>query len=172
MSRQVRKILHIYHGDGKGKTTASIGIAIRAKGAGLKVCFVQFLKKGSSSEVNILKNIDGIEYICCEKCNKFVFQMTDTEKAFLISEYNKILEKIFSDNADVIILDEFLDAYNLNMISKKSAENHILHLDKEIILTGRNPAEIFTDNADYISEIKAIRHPYNKGISARKGIEF
>ena len=61
---------------------------------------------------------------------------------------------------------------SINMISKKSAENHILHSDKEIILTGRNPAEIFTDNADYISEIKAIRHPYNKGISARKGIEF
>lgn len=168
----MRIILHIYHGNGKGKTTASVGLAIRSAGAGLKVCFVQFLKNGSSSEVNILKQIDSIEYSCCETCCKFTFQMNDTEKAIVSSEHNALLERAFSSNADMIVLDEFLDAYNLNMIDRSSAEKYILNSDREIILTGRNPAEIFLDHADYISEITSVRHPYEKGVSARRGIEF
>ncbi len=166
----MRKILHIYHGNGKGKTTSAIGLAIRAVGAGLKVSFVQFLKNGSSSETDILKYV-GIEYICCETCNKFVFQMSESEKVFLKSEYNKILQQVFSSDANIIVLDEFLDVYNLDMIDKSSADC-ILNTEKEVILTGRNPAEIFINNADYISEINSIRHPYEKGVPARKGIEF
>lgn len=172
LSRQVRIILHIYHGNGKGKTTAATGLAIRAAGAGLKVCFVQFLKNGSSSEINILKKIDDIEYLCCGDCNKFTFQMSDAEKAVITSEHNSILEKAFSSDADVIVLDEFLDAYNLNMLDRDYAGSHILHTDREIILTGRNPAEIFINQADYISEVKSIRHPYEKEVPARRGIEF
>lgn len=166
----MRKILHIYHGNGKGKTTSAIGLAIRAVGAGLKVCFVQFLKNGSSSETDILKYV-GIEYICCETCNKFVFQMNESEKVSLKSEYDKILQQVFSSDANIIVLDEFLDVYNLDMIDKSSADC-ILNTEKEVILTGRNPAEIFINNADYISEINSIRHPYEKGVPARKGIEF
>lgn len=168
----MKNILHIYHGNGKGKTTTATGLAIRAAGAGLKVCFVQFLKNGSSSEVKILSQIENIEYICCEKCNKFSFQMSDTEKSIITSEHNRIIEKAFETDADMIILDEFLDAYNKNMLDRNSAGNRILDTDREIILTGRNPAEIFINNADYISEITSVRNPYEKGISARKGIEF
>lgn len=164
-------ILHIYHGNGKGKTTAATGLAIRAAGAELKVIFIQFLKNGTSSEINILKQINNIEYFCCDECRKFTFQMSDKEKALVTSGNNEIIEKAFSSDADVIILDEFLDAYNLNMIDSDS-EKYILNSDREIILTGRNPAEIFLDHADYISEIISVRHPYEKGIKARKGIEF
>lgn len=164
-------ILHIYHGNGKGKTTAATGIAIRAAGAELKVIFIQFLKNGTSSEINILKQINNIEYFCCDECRKFTFQMSDKEKALVTSGNNELIEKAFSSDADVIILDEFLDAYNLNMIDSDS-EKYILNSDREIILTGRNPAEIFLDHADYISEIISVRHPYEKGIKARKGIEF
>lgn len=168
----MRIILHIYHGNGKGKTTTAIGLTIRAVGAGLKVCFVQFLKNGSSSEANILKQIDNIEYLCCETCGKFTFQMSVTEKAIVTSGNNYLLEKAFGSNADMIVLDEFLDTYNLNMIGRDSAEKYILTKDREIILTGRNPSEIFLENADYISEINSVKHPYEKGISARKGIEY
>lgn len=164
-------ILHIYHGNGKGKTTAATGLAIRAAGAELKVIFIQFLKNGTSSEINILKQINNIEYFCCDECRKFTFQMSDKEKALVTSGNNELIEKAFSSDADVIILDEFLDAYNLNMIDSDS-EKYILNSDREIILTGRNPAEIFLDHADYISEIISVRHPYEKGIKARKGIEF
>lgn len=165
-------ILHIYHGSGKGKTTTAIGLAIRAVGAGLKVCFVQFLKNGSSSEVNILKKIDDIEYLCCEECGKFAFQMNDAEKAVVTSGNNGLIEKAFGSDADMIVLDEFLDAYNLNMTDRNSAEKYILNSDREIILTGRSPAEIFLNNAGYISEITVVKHPYEKGVPARRGIEF
>lgn len=167
----MKDILHIYHGNGKGKTTAATGLAIRAAGAELKVIFIQFLKNGTSSEINILKQINNIEYFCCDECRKFTFQMSDKEKALVTSGNNELIEKAFSSDADVIILDEFLDAYNLNMIDSDS-EKYILNSDKEIILTGRNPAEIFLNHADYISEITSVRHPYEKGIKARKGIEF
>lgn len=98
--------------------------------------------------------------------------MSSTEKALVTSEHTSILHKAFSSMADVIILDEFLDAYNKNMIDRNSAENYILSTDREIILTGRNPAEIFLDHADYIIDMVSVRHPYEKGIKARKGIEF
>ncbi len=83
-----------------------------------------------------------------------------------------MIQQAFNSSASVIILDEFLDAYNLNLIDRSSARNLIIGDNREIILTGRNPAKIFLDNADYISEIIALRHPYKSGITARKGIEF
>ncbi len=98
--------------------------------------------------------------------------MSVTEKAIVTSGNNYLLEKAFGSNADMIVLDEFLDTYNLNMIGRDSAEKYILTKDREIILTGRNPSEIFLENADYISEINSVKHPYEKGISARKGIEY
>ena len=103
-------MIHIYHGNGKGKTTASVGLAIRAAGAGLRVVFVQFLKNGSSSEIKILKNFVQVEY--CQECNKFTFQMNDEEKAVVTKKHNQMIEKAFESGADVIILDEFIDAYN------------------------------------------------------------
>lgn len=168
----MRIILHIYHGNGKGKTTASVGLAVRSAGAGLKVCFVQFLKNGSSSEINILKQVGNIECLHCKTSGKFVFQMSDDEKQLLTSGNNELLEKAFESDSDVIVLDEFLDVYNLNVIDMDYAEKYILSSDREIILTGRNPSEIFLDRADYISEITSVRHPYEKGIKARRGIEY
>lgn len=165
-------MIHIYHGNGKGKTTASVGLAIRAAGAGLRVVFVQFLKNGSSSEIKILKNFVQVEY--CQECNKFTFQMNDEEKAVVTEKHNQMIEKAFESGADVIILDEFIDAYNKKMVDRKLSEILISENKEtaEIILTGRDPAKVFTEQADYISEITAVRHPYKKGVTARKGIEY
>ncbi len=168
----MRFILHIYHGNGKGKTTAAVGLAIRAAGADLNVMFIQFLKNGNSSENEILKQIKNINICCCDVCNKFTFRMNDAEKAVVTEKHNDMINQAFGSDADIIILDEFLDAYNKNMIDRKTSGNMILSDQREIILTGRNPAEIFLEKADYISEINAIRHPYEKGITARKGIEY
>ena len=169
----MRIILHIYHGNGKGKTTSAIGLSIRAVGAGLKVIFVQFLKDGNSSEINILEKMADIKILYCNICNKFTFQMNNAEKLIVTERHNFMINQAFSEKADMIILDEFLDAYNKNMIDKKISEKLILkNIEKEIILTGRNPSELFLEKADYISEINSIRHPYEKGITARKGIEY
>ena len=171
-------MLQIYHGDGKGKTTAVVGLAVRAAGAGMKVLFMQFLKNGTSSEIGVLKQISGITVICCEECIKFTFQMNEDEKKAVINRHNEMLNyayDVLSDGkADVLILDEFLDAYNKSMIDTDSARNLILsYSDKaEIAVTGRSPEECFIDKADYISYISAEKHPYTKGVNSRKGIEY
>lgn len=171
-------MLQIYHGDGKGKTTAAVGLAVRAAGAGLKVLFMQFLKNGSSSEIKVLSGIDGITVRCCEECNKFTFEMNDTEKQAVSDDHNSMLELAMSmvsqKKADVVIMDEFLDAYNKSMLDLRLAEMVITNFSEtaEIVLTGRSPDEIFIEKADYISHVTAEKHPYSRGITARKGIEY
>ena len=167
-------MVHIYHGNGKGKTTAAVGLAVRAAGAGLEIMFVQFLKNGSSSEIRIIEKIENIKVQCCKECRKFTFQMNDNEKNAVTEKHNHMLEQAFKNGADMIILDEFLDAYNKNMLDRSLAEKLITENAEniEIILTGRNPSEKFIETADYISEITAVRQPYEKGIAARMGIEY
>ena len=169
-------MLQIYCGNGKGKTTAAVGAAVRAAGAGMKTAFIQFLKDGSSSEINMLKKI-GITVLLTDACRKFTFQMNDEEKAEVTRCHNELIneaKKLLSEGLDVLILDEFNAAYKLGLIDRENAADMILSCrdSAEIILTGREPDKIFTDAADYISEIIPVKHPYEKGISARKGIEY
>ena len=168
-------MFHIYCGEGKGKTTSAVGLAIRAVGAGKKVYFFQFLKDGSSSEISVLRKIDGINVKCCEVCSKFTFQMTEEEKRSVYDFHNSMLEEAKSLSTDenaLIILDEFCGAYNSGLVEKSLAENTVFGSRAEIVITGRNPDDKFLSCADYVSEIKAVRHPYTKGVTARKGIEY
>lgn len=167
-------LLHIYCGDGKGKTTASLGLALRASGAGMKVCFAQFMKGGDTCELESLRRIDGITVIRCDREYGFSFCMSGEDRLDITACHNNLLEEAFSGGYDMIILDEFNCAYEYGLMDKKKAEALIINGKKkaEIILTGRNPADIFTENADYISEICCRRHPYEKGVDARRGIEY
>ena len=171
-------MLHIYHGNGKGKTTAAVGLAVRFAGSGGKVLFMQFLKNGSSSEISVLKAIDGIAVSFCEECCKFTFQMNENEKNAVIKKHDLMLEEAVSmienGEAGLVILDEFLDAYNKKMLNTKLADKLILSIsDKaEVAVTGRSPNQEFIEKADYISCISAEKHPYTNGIPARKGIEY
>lgn len=167
-------LLHIYCGDGKGKTTASIGLAVRAAGAGMNVCFTQFMKGGYTSELPALKLIPNITVMRCDKDYGFVKSMSEKDKIQITECHVNLLEKAFSGSFDMIILDEFNSAYSYELLDKETAEKLILNGKNrsEIILTGRNPAEIFLSAADYVSEINCVKHPYENGISARKGIEF
>ena len=172
-------MIHIYSGNGKGKTTAAAGLAVRAAGAGLKVVFYQFLKNGSSSEIKILREIENITVRSCRCCNKFTKKMTGAEKENVKSEHNKMLKEIYSlienKSADLIIADELIGAYNANMLDceyslkiiGKANDNGI-----EFVMTGREPPESICCLADYHSEIKALKHPYQQGITARHGIEY
>ncbi|WP_455529910.1 cob(I)yrinic acid a,c-diamide adenosyltransferase [Ruminococcus sp.] len=171
-------MLHIYCGNGKGKTTAAIGLTIRANGSGMKTAFFQFLKNGSSSEIGILEKLENNTVICCTKCTKFTFQMNDQEKQAISKVHTDMLMKacslIENEGTQLIILDEFLDAYNKKLIDTVLADSFIKDCsDKaEIVITGREPPEHFMKAADYITEMKAVKHPFNNGISARKGIEY
>lgn len=170
--------LHIYCGSGKGKTTAALGLALRAAGAGRRVYFFQLLKGAYTSELASLGLIPDITVVRCEKNYGFVKNMTEEQKHEITLIHNEMLtsaKKLKNDEtADMLVLDELCAAYRHGLLDKKLAEE--LVTDKrthcEIVITGRNPPDIFIEYADYISEIRCIRHPYEKGIPARKGIEY
>ena len=166
--------LHIYCGDGKGKTTAALGLAVRAAGAGMKVNFVQFMKGGETAELEILKLVPNINVSRCDRGYSFVWDMSESEKTDITACHDRLLESAFKSGADMIILDEFTYAYSLGLTDKKSAEALIFNAleDKEVVITGRDPDEIFTARADYLSEIKCVKHPYENGAEARRGIEY
>ncbi len=166
-------MLQIYCGDGKGKTTAAVGLCVRAAGAGMRVCFAQFMKGGESGELVPLGSLQNVTIMRPERNFGFFKNLSEQEKLSLSEIHNSLLQRAFSGEFEMIILDEFNCAYSYNLLDRELAKSLILNSpEKEIILTGREPAEVFLERADYISEIKCVKHPYQKGISARKGIEF
>ncbi len=170
--------LHIYCGDGKGKTTAALGAAVRMAGAGKTVRIIRLLKGENSSELSALKAIPNITVSQCEENFGFVWEMTEEQKKKAAAFHNKLLLEGFSlvreHKTDMLVIDEFNAAYELGLLDRELCEEFLLNrqYDAEIILTGRNPAEIFVNSADYVSEIKCVKHPFDKGVKARKGVEL
>lgn len=168
-------LVHIYTGDGKGKTTASVGLAVRAAGVGKRVLFSQFLKGRPTGELGPLKKI-GVCVIRSEAVTKFIPYMTGQE----LFECKKNQQAVFSEvedkinSFDVVILDEIIGAVSTGMISLEEVTGLIKERPDgtEIVLTGRDAPQELIKLADYVSEIKAVKHPYDKGISAREGIEY
>jgi cob(I)alamin adenosyltransferase len=168
-------LIHIYCGDGKGKTTAAIGLAVRAAGNGKRVLFVQFLKNGKTGEVEFFKTVGNIDVLRSGCSAKFTRDMTADEKKQTYKNnmgcfYNTVQE---SEAYDLLIFDEMCAAYNLGLIDKRQILDFLKNKPEslEVVLTGRDPAPELLQLADYISKIEKIRHPYDKGIKARKGIE-
>lgn len=168
--------IQVYTGNGKGKTTAAIGQAIRALGAGLRVCFVQFMKDYPYSELKILQNLSpGLKLIRYGN-DAFVLQKKPPSSA-LIGEMKKGLDEarrlMLSGQYELIILDEVLVSIYFGLFSVEDVKKILKEKPPlvEMILTGRySPPEI-NDLADLVSEIKEIKHYYQKGILARRGIE-
>lgn len=171
-------MIHIYYGDGKGKTTAATGLAVRAAGRDLKVLYVQFLKTMSAGERIALKNIENIVLSPCPAELKFTFTMNDEEKdncARLMGEIFRVsAEKSIVQKFDMIILDELLTAVSLNMVSHAEVYEFLSNAPQtlEIVLTGHAIPEKFSALADYITHFVNEKHPYQRGIPAREGIEF
>lgn len=170
--------IHLYYGEGKGKTTAAVGLAVRAAGAGKRVLFVQFMKGGKTGELAILKSLSNITVLRCEKAFPFYRKMTEEDKAEQTSLHNCMLQNIFGtlqrNECDVIVLDEITYPYAWNLIDCGRVRELLITAQgkAEIICTGRNPDAFFLEQADYITEMKCIRHPYERGVKAREGIEF
>jgi cob(I)alamin adenosyltransferase len=171
-------MLHIYCGDGKGKTTAALGLAVRAAGNGMRVHFLQFLKGGETSELHSLAQLPQITVLRCDRMYGFTFQMDDEERAALIACHNRMLReaavRLEAGGTDLLVLDEFFSACNYGLFDHTLAEQLVFHCPEntELVLTGREPAQKYLDAADYISEIHAVRHPYTRGVTARRGIEY
>lgn len=168
-------LIHIYHGNGKGKSTAAVGLAVRASGAQLKAAVFQFLKGTVSSETKQLAKLD-IPTFKESSTTKFVFQMNREER----SAYQALQEKLFqsavsqSKELDLLVLDELLDALGTGMLREDSVLAFLKEKPSglEVVLTGRNPSEKLIALADYVTFFEAQKHPFEKGISGRKGIEF
>lgn len=175
--------VHVFWGNGKGKTTSSLGTAIRACGNGYNVHLVQFMKNGTGDE-----EIDFPgELRALDKFNNFSFRRFGTgswvigkptkEHIEKVEEAYKYLKSCLTTDYDydVVIADEILYAVQLGLLDEKKVIDLINFKakNKELILTGSHKAfpNIF-DKADLVTEIKKVKHPYDKGIMARKGIEY
>lgn len=187
MNRNQHGCIHIYCGDGKGKTTAAIGLCIRAIGNDIPIRYVQFLKDGSSGEIHILRKLSGVEVDYEEQNYGFFSTMTEETKRMAAEAYSELLWRTIEtckkrlqtlpQNGNsvrmMLILDEVIASYNYGLIDKELLLTFLTERPDglEIIMTGRNPAEELMQLADYISEIQKKKHPYEKGLPARKGIE-
>ncbi len=171
-------MVHIYYGDGKGKTTAAVGLAVRAAGSKMKVLFVQFLKTEFSGERSALNLLENVTLTSCPLDLKFTFEMTESERQQTAVLFRGIFERsastALSERYDMIVLDEIFDVMNEGMLSEAEVFEFIANAPNsiEIVMTGHAPSQRFLDEADYITEMKKIKHPFDRGLQGRIGIEF
>lgn len=163
-------MLHLYFGSGKGKTTAAAGLALRALGHGKRVVVVQFLKDGTSGEIEPLRRLGAAVFACPNA--KFTWLMTPQEKAAALAHNTQTLEAALQMPCDLLILDEACAALRAALLPDALLQKAVLNAPYEVVLTGRDPADWMLQSADYITEFTAHRHPYEKGIPAREGIEY
>lgn len=173
-----RGLIQFYSGMGKGKTTAAVGQAVRFAGSGGKVLFTQFLKDGSSSEIPVLKSIPNIEVFSLTEKMKFSSEMTPEEKK-IAREKNtaylkEIIRRVEEGDYGLLVLDEVSQACFVELLDKNVLYDFLEHKPRklEIAMTGRDPMGRLVELSDYITVIMKMRHPYDKGVPARKGIEF
>lgn len=170
--------VHIYCGDGKGKTTASVGLAVRASGAGKQVLFSQFFKDGSSSEIDVLRSLPNLTVDLCPVTYGFYKFMDEERRKAARQDYRALLDRVLTaarqGGVDLLILDEIISSCNHGVVEESVLLDFLAHKPEnlEVVLTGRNPSEALQEAADYISEIQKVKHPFDRGIPARRGIEF
>ncbi|MDD5428581.1 MAG: cob(I)yrinic acid a,c-diamide adenosyltransferase [Candidatus Omnitrophica bacterium] len=167
-------LVQVYTGSGKGKTTAALGLALRASGAGLKVSIQQFAKSGEYCEIKALRRLGNIKVSQCgSKC--FIKGRPDTSDIECARRgLKKAKGDIFSGKFDLVILDEVNVAMKLKLIKIKDVIDVIKRRPKsvELVLTGRDCPASIKKMADLVTEMREIRHPYKRGINARRGIEY
>ena len=166
--------IQVYTGDGKGKTTAALGLSLRAAGAELKVYIIQFLKTGNYSEIKALERFSDL--ITVEQFGAEGFIIGDPLQKD-IDEAQKGLKRVkevmASEEYDVVIIEEGSVAVALGLISVEDLLELIAHKtdSQELVITGRNAAPEIIARADLVTEMKSVKHYYEKGIMARIGIE-
>lgn len=170
-------LIHLYCGDGKGKTTAAIGLSVRAAGRGFKVIFAQFLKSMETGEILPLRDI-GVTVLRGNLPKGFTWELTERQKEILLDEHNKLFKRAISLSGSgehtLLVLDELVGAYAGGHINREVVLSFLWHKPPalEVVLTGRNPAPELIELSDYLTEMRKQKHPMDKGITARMGIEL
>ncbi|HBA62413.1 MAG TPA: cob(I)yrinic acid a,c-diamide adenosyltransferase [Lachnospiraceae bacterium] len=167
-------LIHIYCGDGKGKTTSAVGLCVRACGRERKCLWTSFLKDYDSGEFMGEKPFTLYEG---EPVRQFVFTMTEEQKQATAKEHTDRLCAVFhkasEEKYDLLVLDEVIASCNLNLIPVELLVKLLQEkpAQLEVVMTGRDPRPELVELADYVSEIHPVKHPYDKGIASREGIE-
>ena len=169
-------MVHIYYGDGKGKTTSAVGVAVRASGTGKTVLFTQFLKSDNSGERRILECIPTIKMPELPKKLKFIFDTTPEEhtqfKKNAVELYQYILRNMHK--YDMIIADEIFSAVDVGFLTLSDIRTLMGNTKEEqdLVLTGHSVDKSIIAYADYVSVITKVKHPYDDGLKARRGVEY
>jgi cob(I)alamin adenosyltransferase len=166
--------VHVYTGNGKGKTTSALGLTLRASGNGMKIFFGQFMKGEEYSEIKSLRKLPGIEIVQLgiKKC----ILKKEVDQAY-IDKTKKGLEfcrqKVLNGNYDLVVLDEIIVSVWFGLLDEADVINFINEFSGqfELVLTGRYATQAIIDKADLVTEMKCIKHYYDKGVMSRKGIE-
>ena len=208
-------MIHLYSGDGKGKTSIAVGMAIRMAGAGGHIIFAEFMKGNESSELNILRQLPQVKVLKVNKEFGFFNEMSDEDKAEITGLHNEIIEEIeefveqiksneqsnpehdevpkCEGNSEhnvvqgykgdarkdacpqvIIVLDEITYPCRWNLIDEKLVRKLLKELPDcaELVMTGRDPLDYMIEASDYWSDVEMKRHPFEKGMSARIGVEY
>lgn len=165
-------MLHLYWGNGKGKTTAAMGLALRALGHGRRVVIVQFLKDGTSGEIAPLRAAGAAVYACPNA--KFTWLMDEADKAAAREASARALGQALAEPFDLLVLDEACAALKSSILDEALLRRVVAFAKngREVVLTGRDPAPWLQDATDYSTEMRAHRHPYADGVAAREGVEY
>ncbi|MFA5763507.1 MAG: cob(I)yrinic acid a,c-diamide adenosyltransferase [archaeon] len=172
-------LIHIYFGNGKGKTTASIGLIIRQLSINKKVLLVQFLKNPQEKfsqygEINFFSKQKNIVIKQFGTKDWVVDSKNENANLEVKKAFDFLIEKLISKEFDLVVADEILYAFEMNLLLEEDIKKLILAKPKttELVLTGSHKFFDCFNLADYVTEIKKHKHPYDKGIVARKGIEY
>ncbi|BBB92978.1 MAG TPA: cob(I)yrinic acid a,c-diamide adenosyltransferase [Methylomusa anaerophila] len=172
-------LIQVYTGNGKGKTTASLGLAFRAAGHGFKVCMIQFMKKGSQyGEAKAAQLIPGFNLIQVGREEFVNLNNPDSIDCKLARDGWELAKaKIDSGEYAIVILDEINVAMNYGLLETKGVVTYLnnhknQNVNTEIILTGRYAPTEILEIADLVTEMREIRHPAQNGVPARKGIDY
>ena len=165
-------MLHLYWGNGKGKTTAAMGLALRALGHGQRVVVVQFLKDGTSGEIAPLRAAGATVYACPNA--KFTWLMDEADKAEAREASARALGQALAEPFDLLVLDEACAALKSGILDEALLRRAVAFAKngREVVLTGRDPAPWLQEAADYSTEMRAHKHPYADGVAAREGVEY
>ncbi len=166
-------LVHVYTGDGKGKTTAALGICARAVGHGYRALIVQFMKTAGTYGENFL-TLPGLEVVASgHDCLVFSNEITQADRDKAADGMRLAAEALRSGNYRIVVLDEVSVAIKFGLIEVQDVVQAIAdrHKGVEAVATGRYAPPELLEMADYVSEIKAVKHPYQKGITSRKGVD-
>jgi cob(I)alamin adenosyltransferase len=166
--------VQVYTGDGKGKTTAALGLTLRAVGAGLEVFIGQFLKTGTYSEVRALERLGPSVVLEQFGGKRFIRQEpTEEDRKRALAGLERVREVVLSGEYDLVILEEINVAVSMGLVSASEVLDLIREKPSqvELVLTGRRAAPEILDAADLVTEMREVKHYYKRGVTSRKGIE-